>query len=67
MKKILLVVLMIASAGAANARGADGDFLHRKKQALERAEAIRKGPVDPELERCGGIAIVVNDEKIYCQ
>ena len=38
-----------------------------KVSALERAEAIREGPVDPELERCGGIAIVVNDEKIYCQ
>ncbi len=63
MKKWVLTVLLVACAGAANARGADGDFLDRKERALAKLEV----PVDPELARCGGFAIVVNGEKVYCQ
>ena len=68
MNKLVLVILLIACAGTASAHGADRDFLARKEQALERAAELRKGPVDPERERCGGIVIVRQDgQKIYCQ
>ncbi len=68
MNRLVLTVLLIACAGTASARGADRDFLARKEQALERAAELRKGPVDPERERCRGIVIVRQDgQKVYCQ
>ncbi len=68
MKISLFLILIMACAGAASAHAPDGDFLARKKQALERAAEIRKGLVDPERERCGGIVIVREDgQTVYCQ
>jgi hypothetical protein len=68
MNKLLLVILLIACAGTASARGANRDFLARKEQSLERTAEIHNGPVDPERERCGGIAIVRQDgQTVYCQ